>query len=156
MTSLNKLCPEWVQLDPSWLPVCKSNGFFYVPFDFVEYNIALNSRNNSSSPGMDGINYEVLKHLPIKFHLILLDMFNEMYKESDYPCNKKNIFVHFVDKPNSDSMRPLAVTSCVCKLFELLVSNRMRWWIENKNVLPKSQAGFRKGHSCADNLTTLC
>lgn len=87
MTSLNKLCPEWVQSDPSWLPICKSNGFFDVPFDFVEYNIALNSRNNSSSPGMDGINYEVLKHLLIKLHLILLDIFNEMYKESDYPCN---------------------------------------------------------------------
>ena len=146
---LDKLCPEWVPSNPDWLPECLDNELFDMPFDYTEFNVALNSRNNKSSPGMDGINYEIIKNLPIKFHLILLDIFNEMYKNSDYPSSWKNIFIHFVQKAKGDSMRPLALTSCICKLFELIVSNRMRWWITN------NQSGFRKGHSCADNLATF-
>ncbi|XP_058805042.1 uncharacterized protein LOC131672100 [Phymastichus coffea] len=36
-----------------------------------------------------------------------------------------------------------------------MVKNRLQWWAEQNNLLPVSQHGFRKGHSCSDNLSNL-
>ncbi|KAK2574733.1 hypothetical protein KPH14_012990, partial [Odynerus spinipes] len=104
---------------------------------------------------MDGINYEVLHNIPIKYHLLLLDIINELYNFDVYPNDWKNSFIHFVEKPNSSSLRPIALTSCICKIFELMISNRLRWWIESNKLLPNNQTGFRKSLSCIDNLASL-
>ena len=154
-STLSQLCPEWVPTDPDNLPVANENLFFDEPFSFTEFNTALNSRGNKSAPGMDGINYEVLHNLPIKYHLLLLDILNELYANNVYPECWIKTYIHFVEKPNGKGLRPLALTSCICKVFELMISYRIRWWVENNNILPKSQTGFRKGMSCADNLTTF-
>lgn len=60
-----------------------------------------------------------------------------------------------MEKPNGKGLRLLALTSCICKIFELMLSYRIRWWVETKNLLPLNQTGFRKGFSCADNLTVF-
>ena len=36
-----------------------------------------------------------------------------------------------------------------------MVKNRLQWWAEQNNLLPLSQHGFRKGHSCVGNLTHI-
>lgn len=41
------------------------------------------------------------------------------------------------------------------KLFERLINVRLRHWIEFNNILPISQAGFRTGRCCIDNLANL-
>lgn len=104
---------------------------------------------------MDEINYEVLHNLPIKYHLLLLDILNELYAHNLYPESWINTYIHFVEKPNRKGLRPLALTSCISKVFELMLSYRLRRWIESNSILPKNQTGFRKGMSCADNLTTF-
>lgn len=38
---------------------------------------------------------------------------------------------------------------------EKMVNNRLVWFLEKRNVLPDQQNIFRKGRSCADNLTRL-
>lgn len=65
--ALNKISPSWAATDPDWIPNCKANDFLSNQFQFSEFNIALNSRDNSSSPGLDGIDYEILRKLPIKY-----------------------------------------------------------------------------------------
>ena len=153
--ALRNLCPDWVPSNPNYLPATTINTFFDYPFNYTEFNVALNSRGNKSAPGIDCINYEVLHNCPIKFQLLLLDILNELFTHNIYPDSWRDTFIHFVEKPNGKGLRPLALTSCICKIFELLVSNRLRWWVEHNNILPVSQTGFRKGFSCADNLTTL-
>ena len=68
---------------------------------------------------MDGINYEIIKNSPIKYHLLLLDIFNDMFKTNEYPEDWKNSFIHFVEKPNGNGMRPLALSSCLAKFLIL-------------------------------------
>lgn len=153
--ALNKISPPWAYTDPNWIPPCNKNEFFDTPFDFTEFNIALNSKNTKSAPGVDGIDYEILNKIPIKFQLLLLDIFNEMYKTTNYPLNWKTSFVHFIDKPDGQNVRPIALTSCLCKLFESLIKNRLQWWSEHNNLIPTNQSGFRKGRSCHDNLVNL-
>ena len=78
-----------------------------------------------------------------------------MFTNNDYPPTWKNSYIHFIDKPEGKCVRPIALISCFSKLFESLIKNRLSWWCEYNNILPKSQSGFRKGKSCIDNLTNL-
>lgn len=155
VNALEKISPPWVKTDPSSLPECRHNEFFDTPFDYYEFNTALIPTNNKSSPGMDGIDFEIIKNLPIKYHLLLLDIYNEMFLNNDYPITWKKSYIHFIDKPEGKGVRPIALTSCFSKLFESLIKNRLMWWCEYNNILPESQSGFRKGKSCIDNLTNL-
>ena len=154
-TALDKLSPPWAQTDPDWLPRCEDNTFFDSHFDFVEFNIALSDKNIKSSPGMDGINFEIIKKLPAQHKLLLLDIFNNLYLTKNYPQSWKKCFVMFINKSDGKNVRPIALTSCLCKLFETLLKNRLQWWVEFKGLLPDSQSGFRKGKSCHDNTVNL-
>ena len=104
---------------------------------------------------MDGVDFEILQSLPTKYKLLLLDIFNSMYESSLYPEDWSNTFIHFIPKSDGTNYRPIALTSCICKLFQTIVKNRLQWWAEKNNLIPPSQHGFRKGHSCSDNLATL-
>lgn len=154
--ALDKLAPPWVQTNPDSIPgIHKKNEFFDVPFSYSELNFALDNKKTCSSPGMDGIDFDILKKLSPKFKLLLLDIFNEMHSSSIFPHSWKNTFVHFIPKPNGTSVRPIALTSCLCKLYETLLKNRLEWWIEHQNLLPNSQNGFRKGKSATDSTVNL-
>ncbi|XP_058799961.1 uncharacterized protein LOC131669237 [Phymastichus coffea] len=154
-TALNKICPAWVPRDKDWMPCCNKNEFLETEFTFAELNLALESRSDKSSPGLDGIDYYTLKKLSLKYRLVLIDIFNEMYRTGDFPEDWKNTYIHFVKKPDGVNFRPIALTSAVCKLFETIIKNKMQWWIETQNILPKSQNGFRKGQSSTDNILNL-
>lgn len=153
--ALDKLCPSWVPTNPNLMPHSIDNDFFDRRFDFVEFNIALSARNCRSAPGMDGISYRIIKKLPIKYKLILLDIYNAIYTHNKFPTNWKKSYLHFIDKPDKKSVRPIALSSCMCKLFEVLVKNRLQWWLESRQIIPSSQSGFRRGQSCTDNLASF-
>ena len=154
--ALDELCVPGEPSNPSYIPPsAKPNEFLDKPFSLIEFNAALNSCKKSSSPGMDGITYQILAQLPFRYKLILLDILNEVYCTSDFPTAWLNTFIHFISKSDGKSVRPIALTSCLCKLLEKLVKMRLDWWLEHHNLLHSSQTGFRKGRSCADNLSNL-
>ena len=78
-----------------------------------------------------------------------------MFTTGDFPLEWKQSYIHFIKKSDGKSVRPIAFSSCYCKLFETLIKNRLQWWLEHNNLLPTSQTDFRKGLSCIDNLTNL-
>lgn len=49
------------------------------------------------------------------------------------------------DPKDSNSYRPISLTSCVGKIFEVILNNRIEWYLESKLKLARSQSGFRKG-----------
>lgn len=51
--------------------------------------------------------------------------------------------------------RPISLASCLCKVLERMISNRLNWYLEFFNLLPNSQFGFRRSKSCIDNLAFL-
>ena len=153
--SLNKISPPWVPTDPNYYPESNSNKFFDAPFTLTEFNLALNSRNSKSAPGLDGVDYDIIKNLPFNYKLILIDIYNEMFTMGDFPVEWKQSYIHFIKKSDGKSVRPFALSSCYCKLFEALIKNRLQWCLEHNNLLQTRQTGFRKGLSCIDNLTNL-
>ena len=84
---LDKLCPSWVPVNPDRTPYFddKNSEFVNIPFTKAKFYIALESRGEKSTPGINGINYEVVHKIPHKYQLILLDIFNKMFRKDVYP-----------------------------------------------------------------------
>lgn len=78
-----------------------------------------------------------------------------MFTSNSYPPSWKKSFIHFIGKSDGVGVRPIALTSCMCKIFETMLKNKLEYWIEPKDILPNSQSGFRKGQSTIDNLTNF-
>ena len=48
-----------------------------------------------------------------------------------------------------------ALTSCVCKVMERMINNRLVCYLERNKIITPTQSGFRKGHSTTDQLVRL-
>lgn len=145
--ALGEFFPPWVPSDPDIIPITEDNEFFDAPFSWEEFGAALKSRKLNSAPGMDGLSYRTLMNIPYRFKLLLLDFFNEMYCKGWFPEEWKETYVQFIKKSDKNSLRPIALSSCVCKLFETMLKFRLDLWVERYNLGPDSQSGFRKGRS---------
>jgi hypothetical protein len=106
------------------------------PYKMEELEYALQNCNGSS-PGSDGIHYKMLKKLSLKAKEKLLKGYNQVWEGRSFPEEWTGALVVSVLKPGKDkssvaSYRPKSLTSCVCKLFEKMLNNRL----ENRKVIP--------------------
>lgn len=104
------------------------------------------------SPGTDGIQNILIKNLPMKAIEWLTKTFNVCIKISHWPSSFKLAKVIPILKSgkapqNPESYRPISLLSAVGKVFEKVVQLRLIHFIEDKNLLPDFQFGFRQGHS---------
>ena len=117
-------------------------------------------KTEPSAPGEDTILYEMLKHLPEKSKEFLLEIINEIWKTGIIPKSWKIALILPIKKANKDaflpsSYRPIALTSCVCKLMEKMINTRLVWYLETNKLLSRYQYGFRKNRSTLDPLLRL-
>ena len=71
-----------------------------------------------TSPGIDTVHYQLLKHLPDDGMLLLLYIFNHIWLTQDFLTSWKTVIIIPVPKlgkmlPDSGSLRPIALTSCM-------------------------------------------
>ena len=121
------------------------------PFDLYELQKAL--RTTNSSPGSDSITHLMISKAGPSGHRLLLDLINKSYSEGRLPPPWKAADVIPIPKPKQvDSFRPISLISCLSKLAERMVLNRLRW-----KVGPFNPAifGFNPGTSTAHALTTF-
>ena len=112
------------------------------------------------SPGPDGIHNNLLKHLPEDTLKILQDILNNISTTGDFPHQWRTATVIPIPKPNKDhadpnSYRPIALTSCLCKILERMINTRFIWYLEKSGILDRGQCGFRKHRSTVDHLVSL-
>ena len=117
------------------------------------------SKCKPTAAGPDGIHYEFLKHLPIKGKEFLLNIINTIFTTHDYPQWNGSTMLAFL-KPGKTGYspgdyRPIALTSCICKLYERMINARLQWLLESKGILSPFQHGFRKNRSTCDALVAL-
>ena len=111
-------------------------------------------------PGPDGIHNNLLKHLPEDTLKILKAILNKIWTSGDFPQQWRAATVIPIPKPKKNHTdplcyRPIALTSCLCKVLERMVNTRFIWYLEKSRILDKSQCGFRKHRSTTDHLVTL-
>ena len=54
------------------------------------------------------------------------------------------------------SFRPISLTSCFVKVIERMYAERIYHLAEKNEWIADIQAGFRKGHSCTDQIIRVC
>ena len=133
---------------------------FETPFNLAELNTALKRLKNNKVPGSDNIKNELLKNLGGKGKLVLLSLINRTWREGYLPSSWRTAIICPIlkkDKPSGlpQSYRPISLTSCMSKVAERMINNRLYCWLENKQLLTDTQAGFRRGCRAEDQLFRL-
>ena len=128
-------------------------------FSIDELSDALTNCNDSAA-GPDDIHYQMLKHLPSEALHTLLNSLNNIWITGNFPPTWRQSYIVPIPKPDKDSTnptnyRPIALTSCVCKVMERMVNNRLIWYLERNKLITPTQSGFRKGRSTTDQLVRL-
>uniref|UniRef100_A0ABD2XMY4 Reverse transcriptase domain-containing protein n=1 Tax=Trichogramma kaykai TaxID=54128 RepID=A0ABD2XMY4_9HYME len=124
-------------------------------FSYEEITLAINSSNLKSSPGVDKISYEILSSLPEFYIRVLLDILNDIYQTGIFPETWHTYLITFIPKNNGQKVRPISMASCLLKTLERMINTRLNYWVEKNDILSGTQFGFRKGKSCADNVSIL-
>ena len=129
------------------------------PFSMEELQAALSECSNSS-PGEDLISTVMIKHLHNEALNTLLTIYNSIWSSGYFPTEWRDAVILPFLKPGKDpflpqNYRPIALTSCLCKLMERMVNFRLMWLLEYHGLLSTHQYGFRKNKSTLDPLTLL-
>ena len=123
-------------------------------------NKCLRKLKPRKSPGPDNIHNEMLIHLGNQGKMILLYFFNLTWKSGKLPLSWKNAVIKPIlkkGKPAEDtkSYRPISLTSCLGKICERMVNERLYWWLESNKLLDPHQVGFRARQRTDDQLFRL-
>ncbi|KAG8174197.1 hypothetical protein JTE90_021707 [Oedothorax gibbosus] len=83
-----------------------------------------------------------------------------IWNEKVFPTSWQRAIVIPIAKPEKDpqnagNYRPIALTSCLCKLMERMVNARLVYCLEEKGVLSPFESGFRHHRNTVDNILLL-
>ena len=138
----------------------EKNSSLNEPFSVSELKAAIKQSKGNTAPGADTITYEMFKELPRESIPVLLEFYNLIWMNGNVPKEWNHAIIlpfQKPDKPAADpsSYRPISLTSCVCKIMEKMVTNRLTWYLESNDLLNNAQTGFRKGRSTLDQIIKL-
>ncbi|UYV60337.1 hypothetical protein LAZ67_1000868 [Cordylochernes scorpioides] len=147
-TRIKDLEQNWISFKNTIIKVAKVS----IPRDYALENTDLNK-----TPGPDGIHGQMISNLGKNGKEKLLDIFNNSWKSGKLPQDWKTatiIPIKKLDKSADDpkNYRPISLTSICCKLMEKIILRRLTYHLDTRNLLPKEQYGFRKGHGTIDQL----
>lgn len=114
----------------------------------------------TSSPGDDQIHNLMIRNLPGKYLIWMLNLFNSSFNSAYIPEAWKSALIMPIPKPNKPetdpkSNRPISLLSCIAKLLEKMINNRLNFVIENTSCLSSSQCGFRRRLCTMDQVVKL-
>ena len=130
-----------------------SEESYNAPFSTHELSTVIHSCKNTSE-GLDEVHYRMLKHLSPEAMKFLLSTYNRIWLEGSFPATWRVALVIPIPKPNKD-YRPIALTSCLCKVLERMVNARLMWFLESRDLLSPLQYGYRQTRSTLDPLIKL-
>ena len=133
----------------------KENDF--KPVSLAELRKHIKNIKSKSAPGKDGILPVMLKHMPDEFCKHVLHLFNMSLKEGKVPDAWKESRITMLPKkpPASDpnNYRPISLLSCLGKLLERIVAQRISHFLHEHGITIKQQSGFRCARRTTDNLS---
>ena len=112
--------------------------------------------NLKKSPGFDLITGQILKELPRKSLVKLINLINASFRLKYVPQLWKVAEVVMIPKPGkppheATSYTPISLLPIISKLCEKLLLKRLKLIVEEKNLIP-DQFGFPQQHSMIDQV----
>ena len=120
-----------------------------------EVRVAIRNSKNKSAPGRDFITYQIVKQLPDTCVIWLTKLFNIILRTGNIPQEWRDYNVAFIPKGGNKGFRPIAMSNVFLKILERVINDRLMWWLESKNRIPRNFFGFRRNKSCYDCLSIL-
>ena len=125
-----------------------------------EIKFQLSKTKGRSAPGADGIRYPVIKKCPEIVFQNLDILYNKCLKIGYFPKAWKQALGTMIPKPEKDkkittNYRPISLLSCIGKLFEKIMANRMRRELENNNFFNQWQIGYRNKRCAMEHILRL-
>ena len=133
---------------------------YNIRFKIHELENAVSNLKPDKAFGADDIhNRFIIKMPPIKTQE-LLGVINRIWRKGEVPDEWKLAQVIPILKPGKNpkkesSYRPISLLSCLSKVMEKMVSDRLSFYVEYNNLLRSSQYGFRANRSTIDPLISI-
>lgn len=143
-----------------WLRTSATNPTNRVLTSSSQVSMIIKNLKSRKSPGIDGINNQCLKALPLKGIKFLTLLINGCLNLGYFPQKFKEAKVIPIRKPNKppespSSYRPISLLSSVGKILEKVIKSELVNVIEANNILPSHQFGFRKEHNTIHPLVRI-
>lgn len=127
------------------------------PATVAEIKTIISGLKNKKAPGPDGIPNAVIKILPRKHLAMLTNIVNAMMRLQHFPAPWKNAVVVCIPKAgkpvdNPSSYRPISLLSTLSKVAEEVIRARLEDHVQQNNLIPNFQFGFRKEHGTGHQL----
>ena len=141
--------PEWVVKNVKDFFDDEAGDDILADIDFTEYDvdIACQELSLSSAPGADGVPALLLKTCRKELKKPLHIIWRASMDHGQIPPDLLLVLVSPVHKGGSrgapKNYRPVALTSHITKVFERVVRKKLVSHLENNNLLPDGQHGFR-------------
>jgi hypothetical protein len=113
----------------------------------------------SNAQGTDGIALDMLLlTLPQSLGAVTT-IINRSIESHTFPASWKTAVVKPLAKNNQPTtvrdLRPISLLPCLSKVLERVVCNQLTKYLEDSDILPMRQSGFRKGHSTTSALADV-
>ena len=129
-----------------------------IPFTTPEeVRTILSGLKRRKAPGVDNIPNKALKILGRRGTVALTNIFNAAIRLQHFPLSWKMATIIAIRKPGKNpalpaSYRPISLLPTAGKVLERLLLTRLHDALEEREVIPPEQFGFRRGHSTVDQL----
>lgn len=105
------------------------------------------------APGIDGINNKSVKLMPKKNKVKLLNIINACLRKNYFPEKWKAAVIITIPKAGKDhskpeNHRPISLLPTYSKILERVIHTRLKEELNDQNIIPPEQFGFRESHSC--------
>ena len=124
-----------------------------------EISKCIQKLRNKKSPGLDQVLPEMIKYSQHILLPILEKIFNYILTKGKYPSQWLKGYIVPIykkgDKTDPSNYRGITITSCMGKLFNMIMNERLQNYFTKHNLISKYQIGFKKGSRTSDHIFVL-
>lgn len=125
----------------------------------AEVRAALQHLTKNTAAGADGIQYKLLRNLDDCAITQLTAYYNDAWRNGALPQEWKHADIVLIPKPGKplslSNLRPISLTSCLGKLLEHVILDRLQPHLEATHYFPDTMFGFRSHLATQDVLLQL-
>ena len=145
----------------SWYNEDDDGEFLTQTFTYDEVNTGMKALNRGKAAGCDGLTTEHFIHAGGTFITLIRDIFNSIVRLEYIPENfRRGTQIPLYKGKNLNLLdvnnyRGITLLTCMNKLFEVLVWERLKFWWEDQNIISRLQGACRTGSSCLHSALIL-